>query len=341
MYQLLRLYLMFVRASLAFLSLLLLPHGCSGPSRPVQLKYKAVGKSPQALAVYEAWFGQPNHISVNYNSHDPDVIRKQMHDARSMGISAFVVDWYGDRDPFVDQSYATIQALAAKNKFQVAMMYDEGNEEDGATDEAIADLTTFHNTYLAPTAPGRDAYLTYDGRPVIFIFPHGRHTDWTKVRSAVDKWNPAPLLIQENLPGPDAAAFDGFYPWINPGPQGWSADGSNWGEAYLADFYRTMADKFPDKIIVGAAWAQFNDSRASWGLNRHISARCGQTFKDTFNLWRQFFPADQVIPFMLVETWNDYEEGSQIEQGIPTCDGQSPPKSLKKEVEKHPAPVAN
>jgi hypothetical protein len=50
-----------------------------------------------------------------------------------------------------------------------------------------------------------------------------------------------------------------------------------------------------------------------------MSARCGQTFQDTFNLWKKYFPADQPIPFVMLETWNDYDEGSAIEPGIPTC----------------------
>lgn len=319
---------MFVRAGSLFFSLLMLFHGCSGPSQPVDLKYKATGKSPEVLAVYESWFGGPNHISVDYSSHDPEVIRKQIRQAKGMGISGFVVDWYGDRDAFIDQSYALMQKFAAKDKFRVAMMYDETGQEDGATDEAIADFTMFHDTYLSGKAPGHEAYLTWQGHPVIFIFPHGGHTDWSKVRAVVDKWESAPLLIQENLPGQNADAFDGFYPWINPGPKGWSADGSNWGEGYLTSFYQTMAEKYPGKMIVGGAWAKFDDSKASWSLNRHISARCGQTFHDTFDLWQKFFPAGQIIPFLLIETWNDYEEGSAIETGIPAC-GQSPPQSLE------------
>jgi hypothetical protein len=320
---------MFGRAGAAFPFFFLLLHGCFGPSQPVQLKYKATGKSPELLALYEAWFGYPSHISVGYSSQDSAEIRRQIQDAKGMNISAFVVDWYGDRQPFIDQSYALVQTLAAKLRFHVAMMYDETEQEEGATDEAIADLTTFHDNYLSPGSPGHEAYLNYDGRPVIFIFPHGRHTDWNKVRAAVNKWNPAPLLIEENLPGQYADAFDGFYPWISPGPHGWAADGGNWGEQYLSDFYGTMASKYPDKIIVGGAWAAFDDSKASWGLNRRISARCGQTFQDTFNFWRKFFPADQTIPFVLIETWNDYEEGSAIEPGIPVCGDKSSPKSLK------------
>ncbi len=298
----------------------------------MRLKYTANGKSPEVLAVYEAWFGHPSHISassVGYSSHDPAVIRRQMDEAKAMGISAFVVDWYGDRQPFIDQSYALMQKAAAERKFRVAMMYDETKQEDGATDQAIADFTMFHETYLSSKSPGHGAYLTYQGRPVIFIFPTGGHTNWDLVRAAVNKWNPAPFLIDENPPGKYADAFDGFYAWVNPGPKGWAPDGSNWGEQYLSDFYSTMASKYPDKIIVGGAWSQFDDHKASWSLNRRMSARCGQTFRGTFNFWRKYFPANNPIPFMLIATWNDYEEGSAIEPGIPTCGNASQQPSLQ------------
>jgi hypothetical protein len=325
--------------SATFFSFLFFLHGCFGQAPPVQLKYKATGASPQIIAVYEAWFGIPKHISVGYTSHDPEVVRTQIRKAKDMGISAFVVDWYGDREPFIDQSYALIQNMAAKNKFQVAMMYEESNQEEGATDEAIADFTMFHDTYLAPNAPGHQAYLTYQGRPIIFVFPNGNHTDWAKVRTVVNRWNPAPLLIQENLPGPHPDAFDGFYPWINPGPLGWDAEGKNWGDRYLADFYKNMADKYSDKLIVAGAWPKLDDHKASWSLNRHISARCGQTYKDTLDYWRPYFPAGQTIPFVLIETWNDYEEGSEIEPGVPTC-AASPAPTLSSQGSTAPAPTA-
>jgi hypothetical protein len=269
--------------------------------------------------LYEAWFGHPKHVSAGYSSHDPAVISSQIRGAKAMGISAFVVDWYGDRESFIDHSYALMQTAAANEQFQVAMMYDETDEEEGATDQAMADFTMFHDTYLSSKALGHQAYLTYEGRPVIFIFPKGKHTDWSRLRTLVNNWSIPPLLIYENLPGPSADAFDGFYAWINPGEKGWAADGSNWGEQYLSDFYQTMRSKYPDKIIVGGVWSSFDDSKASWGLNRHISARCGQTFADTSNLWRKYFPPDDLLPFVMIETWNDHEEGTSVEDGISTC----------------------
>ncbi len=310
---------MFNRAINAFLLvILILPHGCSNPRsvHALPLRHRATGSSPEVIALYEAWFGHPKHISVGYSSQDPAVIENQIRRARAMGISAFVVDWYGDREPFIDRSYALMQAEAAKQKFQVAMMYDEADEEEGATDEALADFTMFHDIYLSSKAPGHQAYLTYEGRPLIFIFPKGGRTDWNKVRALVDQWNPAPLLIQENLPGADADAFDGFYAWVSPVQGG---DGSNWGEQYLSNFYDTMRSKYSDKIIVGGVWSSFDDSKAAWGLNRHISARCGQTFIETSNLWHKYFSADDLLPFVMIETWNDHEEGTAIEDGIPSC----------------------
>ena len=312
--------------SVSSLALLLLFYGCELRSKAVDLKYKATGSSPQVLALYEAWFGQPKHISVGYSTNNPDRIRTQIRQAKQLGVSGFVVDWYGNREPFIDKSYAVIQDVAAKNKFSVAMMYDETETQEGATDQVIADLTAFHATYLLTDSPGHQAYLTYQGRPVIFVFPHGNHTDWAQVRSAVDQWSSPPWLVQENLPGPHPDAFDGFYPWVNPGPDGWAADGHNWGDRYLADFYKNMAEKYSDKIVIGGAWPQFDDHRASWSLNRHISARCGQTYRDTMDLWKKYFPAGQVIPFMLIQTWNDYEEGTEIETGLPSCPTVEAPK---------------
>src|SRR5262249_2212634 len=147
---------------------------------------------------------------------------------------------------------ALLQEASAEKKFQIAMMYDETDGEDAnTTDDTLAAFVEFRDRYLSPTSIGRDAYLTYGGRPVIFIFPKGGHTDWNRVRGEIDKWNPAPLLIYENQSAAYAGAMDGFYAWINPGKKGWAPDGSNWGEDYLQAFYQRMQSKYPNKIAIG------------------------------------------------------------------------------------------
>lgn len=298
---------------------LLLFEGCThtGLHRDILRNASSPDAERKVLAVYEPWFGHPSHISVGYSTQDPIVIRRQIDEAKALGISGFVVDWYGDREPFLDRSYALIQSLAAEKQFKVAMMYDETQPKNGeATDDTLAAFEKFRQAYLAPDAPGRQAYLTYNGRPVIFIFPKSEQTDWNRVRVETNKWDPAPLLMYEDRSTSFAGVFDGFYAWVNPGKKGFAPDGGNWGEDYLRDFYQRMQSKYPDKIAVGTAWAGFDDSKASWGLNRHISQRCGQTFADTLRLSREYSP----LPFLLIATWNDYEEGTAIERGLAKCE---------------------
>ncbi|MGA9207762.1 MAG: hypothetical protein WB347_08180 [Terriglobales bacterium] len=309
------------RLSLATLALILL-QGCSQTNlgRTLRENAPAPPAAPRILAVYEPWFGHPQHINVGYSSQDPVVIRKQIEQAKSLGISGFVVDWYGDREPFLDKAYALVSAIAAEQNFTVAMMYDETDQGgEQATEDALVAFDKFRKQYLAPGTPSREAYLMYQGRPVIFIFPKGGHTDWKRVRAETSKWNPPPLLLSEYRPDSPATAFDGFYAWVNPGSKGWTADGSNWGEDYLRDFYRTMQMKYSDKIAVGAAWPGFDDKKASWSLGRYMSQRCGRTLADTMRLSRDYYTADRPLPFLLIATWNDYEEGTAIERGLAKC----------------------
>ena len=306
----------------AALIFLLLFQGCTqiNMNSVLRQNIRSAQSSTHMLAVYEPWWGHPNHISVGYSSSDPAVVQRQIDQAKTLGISGFVVDWYGDREPLLDRNYALLQKTAAERNFQVAMMYDESSGQDGApaTEQTLQELEEFRKAYLAPNSPGRTAYLTYNGHPVIFVFPKEGHTDWARVHAQLQTWDPSPVLISEYPGSQYATAFDGLYAWINPGPKGWAADGSRWGGDYLREFYQKMQTKYPDKIAVGAAWAGFDDSKAAWGLNRHMSQRCGETLKDTLQISHEY-AADRPLPFLLIATWNDYEEGSAIERGLQKC----------------------
>jgi hypothetical protein len=279
--------------------------------------------NPKVLADYQPWFGDPNHIDVGYSSQDPNVLRKQIESARKMGIYAFVVDWYGPRLPFLDRSTALLQRTASQQHFHVALMYDETQDDNGhATDDAMEAMDLAYKKYIGPGAAGRDAYLLYNGRPVIFVFPKRGHTDWDQVRQQVNQWESPPIFLYEDDPPPPFAKdFDGEYAWVYPGRDGWTPDGHAWGEDYLRDFYQKMRTRHRDQVEVGGVWPGFNDAKSSWGLNRRIDGRCGQTFEDTLRMFQENDSSSHPIPFVLIATWNDYEEGTAIENGLPRCDG--------------------
>jgi hypothetical protein len=271
-------------------------------------------QSTTVVAVYVPWFGDPEHIKVGYTTDDPAVLRRQIGRAKEMGVQVFAVDWYGERRPFLDHSYALMQQAASQNHFKVALMYDETEEDNGqATEESLAAMAKAYNAYLRPGAPGRDAYLEYQGRPVIFVFPKRGHTDWNRVRAQLNTWPVPPLLFYKDDAAPEYAnAFDGNYAWVHPSKE-WARDGSDWGKEYLDAFYKRMQSR-PDKILVGTAWPGFDDSKASWSMNRHIDGRCGRTFDDTLQLFR-YYNQFETMPFLMIATWNDYEEGTAIESG--------------------------
>jgi hypothetical protein len=298
------------------LGCVLIVDGCQkkDAGQTLRLAAQAPETAPKVLAAYMPWFGDKSHMDVGYSSHDINILRHQIDQATSMGISGFAVDWNGTRRKYTDTSFALMEQAAKEKNFKVTLLYNESEDASQSTDQAIEDFDKAYSTYIGPDAPDHDAYLTYNGHPVIFIFPKGGHTDWNRVRQHVNRWASPPLMFQKDgAPQEMAGAFDGFYAWVHPGPKGWAPDGSDWGKQYLDNFYKKMKDQYPDKIAIAGAWAGFDDSHASWGLNRHIDNRCGKTFDDTLQIAREH-PYGVTPSFLLIETWNDYEEGTAVER---------------------------
>ena len=155
-------------------------------------------------------------------------------------------------------------------------------------------------------------------RPVIFIFAYDDvdpSIDWAEVRNQLGIT--VTLFDRDPNPGDPArdTQFDGFYAWVQPTGGQWSPLCTEWGEGYLIWFYNTMATApYTDKVTIGGVWPGFDDSLASWRSGRCMSRRCGQTWRDTWNIADQYDP-----PIVMIDTWNDFEEGTDIEFGIEYC----------------------
>src|SRR5260221_2391809 len=71
--------------------------------------------------------------------------------------------------------------------------------------------------------------------------------------------------------------------------------------------------------VIGSAYKGFADSRPGWGKNRHIPEQCGLTWLSSLSKANQYFSSKNQLPMILIVTWNDYEEGTEIETGIDNC----------------------
>ncbi|HSB76602.1 MAG TPA: hypothetical protein VLC12_13185, partial [Terriglobales bacterium] len=93
---------------------------------------------------------------------------------------------------------------------------------------------------------------------------------------------------------------------------------SDYGMSYLGSFY-TTGQSYPAKQTTGANYKGFNDTLASWGSNRIMSQQCGTTWINTFGKINGLYNSSSQLPLLQLVTWNDYEEGTEIESGIDNC----------------------
>jgi hypothetical protein len=93
---------------------------------------------------------------------------------------------------------------------------------------------------------------------------------------------------------------------------------TDYGAAYLSSFYATGM-LAPSEQTVGATYKGFNDTLASWGANRIMGQQCGQTWLKTFSELNGLYSSGKQLSDLQLVTWNDYEEGTEIESGIDNC----------------------
>jgi len=93
--------------------------------------------------------------------------------------------------------------------------------------------------------------------------------------------------------------------------------GTRWqqlGRAVSGSFLQNYEEQSSGQDYDRRRVARLRRFRAKWGLNRHMQNGCGKTLDETMNLYERYYNGSNPLPFLLIETWNDYEEGTAIEQ---------------------------
>ena len=227
-----------------------------------------------------------------------------------------------------------------------AFKFDKCPYNGQGTDQTQCIVTALNGDldYMSATYFGSNAYLKVDsttgqispsGVPLVlffvceecFINPSPDWTSiWTQVRSHTNSYGnsaPALLLIFRNGTGFSHVQANGGFAWVN-----WYGGLSSdpYGLLYLDNFYNSAAAALqgnPGLITIGATWKGFDESNAPWVTsNPRISQQqCGITWMQTFAQMsnNSDFGSGRQLPFASIVTWNDYEEGTEIETGIDNC----------------------
>ena len=284
------------------------------------------GSTTTVYAHYMPWFGNPysNHLRgvIGYDESEMATVRGQRDDAKSRGIAGFIVDWYGNND---SQSHTWMNRVTANVKraaeedatFTFAVMEDinaytqvDGRRIANQTEKMEDDIAFANSNYF-----GSSHYIRDEGRPVLFFFNSGADkVDWDDVKAfASTHGNPkfvfyTPHKIHEGFAH---AASDGAYAWL-------STDDPDFERDYLRDYYHDAATH-KNLYSMGSMMKGFNSSAAGWGRNRYIGQQCGETWVNSGRTAANNYSPEHPLARIQVVTWNDYEEGTEIESGIGNC----------------------
>lgn len=267
------------------------------------------GATTKIFAHLMLWFGGSNHMNVGYSSVDRAQIQRQITDMISRGIDGVVIDWYGPHNSVDEATRAVMHEAERHAGFTFAIMIDAGamgNACSGcSSQEALTRLLQYveKNYFVSP------AYFTIKGQPVVTNFNvDGASVDWQKANGALKT---PPRFLFQDQGGFTHPMSDGSYSWVMPTTP-------DYGLEYLSSFYNTGLS-FPRTETVGATYKGFNDALAGWGSGRAIDQQCGQTWLQTFSKINELYNSGRQLPYLQLVTWNDYEEGTELESGIDSC----------------------
>jgi len=269
------------------------------------------GATTKVYAHLLVWFGGTNHMNVGYKSTDAAQIHHQIEDMISRGIDGVIIDWYG-KDSTTDQATKLVMLEAETHPgFTFAIMVDQGAIKwDSCSSCSPQQALINHLQYVERTYFVSPAYMTLGGRPVVtnFDIDLSYSVDWDKVNASLSS---NPTFLFQNNDGFSHVVSGGSYSWVMPTT-------TDYGLSYLKSFYDTGIS-FGDEETIGATYKGFNDSLAAWGSGRVMNQQCGQTWLQTFSKINGIYNSGKQLSALQLVTWNDYEEGTEIESGIDNC----------------------
>ena len=189
------------------------------------------GTNTKVIAHFMPWWGDPRHINVGYNSHDPVQIHNQITDMISRGVDGVIIDWYGDKD-YTDQTAKLVMNEAEQHPgFTFAIMVDKGAISLSACGGCNPQQTLIHQVqYVEQTYVPSSAYMRVNGRPVIANFDIDLHyvIDWKAVAAATST---NPDFIFQHSGGFTHTVSGGSYAWV-------IVNVTDFGMSYLTQFYQ-------------------------------------------------------------------------------------------------------
>lgn len=252
------------------------------------------------------WFrlgGGGGHIDVGLNNDSVAWVTSALTDMAARGFDGVIIDWkYGKYQDLVS---LLIKTYLATNQpgFTYVIMVDNGSYT------STADLTT-QLTYVQTTYTGSTGYLHQSGNPVVMFFGIVAGVNYATIRAAF----PGLHLIFQGAPQLANAYADGAFDWVTPYTTGVSGT-DPYNLTHVNGFLSTVHASAKTTML--CLYPKFNGTltgTTTWSKGKYLPGNNGTCWTTIAAALNANVPTNCIG--IQVATWNDYEEGTEIETSI-------------------------
>ena len=302
----------------------------------------AAGASPipkRVLAFYYPWYGtaevsgqwmhwndvQPEQQQIGsatnypvggaYDSGDVRLIDRHFLQMAEAGIDGAIVSWWGPKRRDSDRHMAKILAAAAKHRCVVSAYFEAVRSRSQPEESAADDLA-----YVIEQYGKHPAWLSVDGRPVIFVYIRALSQllpleRWHRVRKLVkERTGQDPFLVGDQVSHAAADVFDGVHEYNPVGRlAGQSLETMRRVYRYSTMVSEQIAQE-SGKLACVTIIPGYDDTKI-----RDPGLSCARHGGQAYDLgWEEVVGSK--IRWVLITSWNEWHEGSEIEPSVENGD---------------------
>jgi hypothetical protein len=265
---------------------------------------------PLVLAFYYTWFDDATWTyeklsdlpAQGYVSSDRSAMGRHIDQAKSAGIDAFLVAWYGPNGNQTEPNLAALLEEAAARNFKIGILFETNSPFLGGTEQVTSALRHALNVHAY-----HPAFLRADGRPVIFfwrtqMFGVGA---WQQMRSQVDPGYHS-LWIADGVDTSYLSVFDGHHLYSNTWNPPANLEAVN--QKFAGQVSRARESSGVYKLWVATVMPGYDDVRIRGGAGFAQDREGGDYYARS---WQAAISSQP--NWVVITSFNEWPEGSYIE----------------------------
>lgn len=285
-------------------------------------------RPPLVLAFYYNWYDEktwdpsrvPDLPIIKYASRDPNIMAHHIQQAKSVGIDAFVVSWWGPGNQ-TDDNFKVMLGLARQANFQLAVDFEVNAPFYRSKHDVVQALKYLMSTYInhpaylnAVVSPNRSSDCGVlpsqlrncgNSKPVIFFWRQQLYSveEWQAIRNEVDPERRT-LWIEEGTNETYLRVFDGHHLYMIAWAKNPYAELNKWP--------RRIRNFGADKIWVATVNPGADNRKVPTQPEKVVRDReNGNYYRETWQAAFSTYP-----DWIIITSWNEWPEGTMIEPSV-------------------------